>query len=676
MATGTLSADAAEAQETDAALEQTRAPATYAFQLRTITDELIIVDPDNSNAVTVVCFLGTECPLIQLYSHRLTVMANEYRSKGVRFIGVNSNIQDTPEDIRAFLQKHELSFPLVRDDDHAVADQYGAVRTPEVFVLDRHLKLQYQGRIDDQYAPGVARPSASRPDLRAAIDELLAGKTVSVPKTTAVGCIIGKRRSRDRSQATSDMAVTWCNQVTRVLQKHCLECHRPGEIGPFSMETLDDVAGWAETMLETIDDGRMPPWHADPQYGHFKNARLMPEADKKILRDWVAAGKPKGNEADLPPKAEFPQGWQLSREPDLVVPMRNKPYSIPAEGTVEYQYFVVDPGFTEDRWMTAAQVIPGNRTVVHHAIVFIRPPDGTPFRGVGWLTAYVPGQRTVEMPSGHGRRIPAGSKLVFQMHYTTNGSPQQDMTQVGLLFGQEDQMTHEVITVVGIDQEFEIPPNTPAHEVSGDVRWFPREGRLLAVAPHMHLRGKQFRLSAERDGASEMLLNVPRYDFNWQHAYEFSVAPDLSTIDRLRFTVTFDNSSENPFNPDPSQWVTWGDQTWEEMAVAFFEVAEPRKKNSAASSAPARPSETGSTNASGTVATGDQAADVEAAREKKIEQFVADFFARLDTNGDNIVLQSEAPVAVRSRFGRFDQNGDKKATREEVRTVAEERFPR
>lgn len=641
----------------------------YTFQLRTLDGVAVAVvdQPDSSIRGTVVCFLGTECPLVKLYSSRLSQLSERYATRGIRFVGINSNRQDTDEDIRLYLGEHSLSFPVVRDERNLVADQYGATRTPEVFLLDSQLKLRYHGRIDDQYAPGVTRSSASREDLREAIDQLLDGVPVSVAETEAVGCLIGKYRRTSTPAGSDHASVTYANQVSRMLQKHCLECHRAGEIGPFAMDSYQNVVGWADTMQETIDNGRMPPWHADPDHGSFRNARVMPESDKQILRDWIAAGMPKGNDDELPEPVQFADGWQLGREPDLVVAMSERSYAVPAEGTVEYQYFVVDPGFTEDRWVSAAQVIPGNRSVVHHAIVFIRPPDGSEFRGVGWLTAYVPGQRSFAMPPEHARRIPAGSKLVFQMHYTTNGSPQRDLTRVGMLFAPAEQISHQVITVVGIDQEFEIPPQVADHEVRGQVRWYPKQGRLLAVAPHMHVRGKQFQLYAERDDQSESLLFVPNYDFNWQHAYEFSTPLELSGIDRLKFRVVFDNSSQNPFNPDPTQWVTWGDQTWEEMAVAFLEVAEPLHP------APAQDQES----ATVVVATDDSETQAKKAaeRERKIEAFVDEFFDRLDVNRDGVVLRSEVPLAVRTHFRRYDQDNDNKASRDEVRKVAEGRFP-
>lgn len=636
---------------------------SMSFQLPSVTDGAAIsIEPDKAS-VTVICFLGTDCPLVKLYAPRLSGMANEFKDRQVRFFGVNSNRQDTLDDMKGFLTESELSFPLVRDEANVVADMFGAARTPEVFVLNRSLQVVYRGRIDDQYAPGINRPLVTRHDLREAITDVLAGRPVSVASTEPVGCMIGKiRRPVNGSSSTPAEAVTYSNQVSRVLQKHCIECHRSGDIGPFSLESYEEAVGWADTMLEVIDNGRMPPWHADPNHRAFANARSMPKEDKDLIRRWVETGAAEGDKSQLPAPQTYSTGWQLGRKPDLELPMRDRPYTIPAEGTVEYQYFVVDPQLTEEKWVTAAQVIPGNRSVVHHAIVFIRPPDDQPFRGVGWLTAYVPGQRMIPMPAGHARRVPAGSKFVFQMHYTTNGSVQEDLSTVGLTFTDRGTVTDEVITLIGLDQEFEIPPHAAQHPVSGKVRWMPKNGKLLAIAPHMHVRGKSFELRSETGGREETLLNVPLYDFNWQHSYILSEPLRLSDIDNLNFTATFDNSSENPFNPNPAEWVNWGDQTWEEMAVVFLEVSDPLvpKDDSSESSAVA----------SASIPDANKTSETEA----KIQAFVDEFFARLDKNGDGVVLRSEAPIAVRGKFSHYDHNGDNQVRPDEIRQLAEARF--
>ncbi len=247
---------------------------------------------------------------------------------------------------------------------------------------------------------------------------------------------------------------------------------------------------------------------------------------------------------------------------------------------------------------------------------------------------------------------------MFQQHYTPNGRVQDDLTKVGLLFCDESEVTHEVFTLVGIDQEFEIPPHAPAHEVKGRVRWFPRDGELLAIMPHMHLRGKSFRFVARSGGNDErVILHVPRYDFNWQHVYELSEALPLGTVDELDFSVTFDNSASNPFNPNPSEYVTWGDQTWEEMAVAFFEVSQPRNARSPSSN----------------VSPPDRRADEEL--NERVESFVTEFFARFDQNGDGWIERSEPPLSFRRfAFDRFDQDGDSRLSKEEIGNSARERM--
>ncbi|MEQ9409259.1 MAG: redoxin domain-containing protein [Fuerstiella sp.] len=639
---------------------------TLSFEARTISGERIQVAPrgasdDSTPQLTVVCFLGAECPMARIYGPRLTEIAAQFPAGQVQVIGIDSNRQDSFADIRDYVDELGISFPFVHDKDNLIADQFGASRTPEVFLLDRHLAVRYHGRIDDQYAPGINRSKPQRRDLLIAIQELLAGRAVSVPETTALGCLIGRVTKKTTIPPVQN-DITYSKHVVPVLQKHCVECHRAGEIGPFAMDSYGEVAGWADTMLETIDNGRMPPWHANPKYGRFQNARHMPESDRQILRDWVAGGLKPGDPARVPSPVEVVDGWQLQRQPDLVLDMRDRPYLVPKDGVVEYQYFVVDPGFTQDKWVTGAQVVPGSRSVVHHAIVFVRPPDGERFRGVGWLSAYVPGQRMMPLPEGRARRIPAGSKLVFQMHYTPNGKPQQDLSRVGLVFTRDEDVTHEIFTLIALNQEFEIPPHAAEHPVRARVRSLPRQGELLAVTPHMHYRGTSFRLFSDPEDTS-ILLDVPNYDFNWQHTYAFAEPIPLAGLEQLRFEAVFNNSADNPFNPDADQWVTWGDQTWEEMAVAFFEVAEPRNAAKAAASVAV----TGSTDGPER----ERELKREREREQKINAWVTRALTRMDADNDGQISKDEAPIVVRHfNFRRFDLNGDDVATEEELREIA------
>ncbi len=619
------------------------------FSLPTTDGGSVSLSADVDVTLQVICFLGTECPLARVYGPRLQRMSDEYHSRGVRFLGINSNLQDSMEDLRRYVSEHDIRFPIAKDYDRSVAIQIKARRTPEVFVIDRGGIVCYSGRIDNQYQPGIARSEATQHDLRDAIDQLLAGHPVVHPRTEAVGCLISLPRERTASKSDSD--VTFCKQVIRVLQEHCVECHRDGEIGPFALDEYDEVVGWADMALEVIDQGRMPPWHADPRFGSFANARHMPDEAKQILHQWVESGTPYGSAADLPAKREYVQGWQLPAPPDVVLCMADEPFQVPADGTVEYQYFVVDPGFKEDKWVSAVEVVPGNRAVVHHCIAFIRPPDGADFRDIGLLSAYVPGQRSVDLPEGYARRIPARSKIVFQVHYTPTGKPETDLTRIGLVLADPDQVTHEVYALGGIEQDFEIPPQASNFTVSGRIRSFPENGLLLSIAPHMHLRGKSYQLTAESDTGNQTLLSVPQYDFNWQHSYELKNPLPLQSVRTLRFTATFDNSSNNPTNPDPTEYVTWGDQTWQEMAVTFISVAEPRVGNRKPVAADTMSAQ--------------QQQDRQAELTRQADAFADRYIARFDKNGDGSLASHELPDSVR-RWGNLDHNFDDHISRDEL----------
>jgi hypothetical protein len=599
----------------------------------------------------VFCFLGCECPVARFYATRLASLYREYNQQGIDFVGVMSNRHDSKEDVIRFATELSIPFPLILDSDQQIAKSLNASRTAEIVVLDSQSSIVYRGRVDDQMSPGVKRAAAKNEELRDLLAGITSGKKLSLPNTTPVGCLITFDR---KLESTSD--VSYCKDVAPIFYKHCYECHRAGDIGPFDIADFDEVKGWAEMIGEVVANRRMPPWHASAGHVPLRNQRSMQPDELETIQRWVAAGSPYGNKADLPELPSLRQGWLLAREPDLVVSMRNKPYNIPADGTVDYQYFVVDPKITEDKWVNAAQVIPGNAGVVHHAIVFIRPPDGEKFQGISWLTAFVPGQRPSAFPDGLARRIPAGSKLVFQMHYTPNGIEQTDLTKIGMTFVDPGTLTHEVSTIIGIDQSFEIAPNEANHMVSREVRLPSRDSILLAVSPHMHLRGKSFQLRAKgQDHKTSILLDVPQYDFNWQHTYEFESPLHTSQLDSLEFEVAFDNSVNNPFNPNPNEYVMWGDQTWEEMAVAFFEIATPlaskesepttRKGRNRESLAKNESSETGS-------------AALEWAKE---------YMRRFDKNGDGRVALSETNDLIRRySFNTIDKNGDGFLTSDEL----------
>jgi len=606
----------------------------------------------------VYAFLGCDCPVAKLYARRLEELQSRFATRGVQWVGVMSNPQDNVEDIRGFAKEIDFTFPMVKDADQSLAQSWKISRTAEVVLVNEQNEVLYRGRVDDQYAPGITRSKTTREDLANAISSSLDGKTPEIAVTEPVGCKIAYLTKSTPSDEPSSPSISYADSIAAIFNKHCTECHRQGEIGPFDITNTDELQGWSEMILETIDTGRMPPWHADPAHGSFKNSRSISREEIETVRQWVRAGAPLGDTSKLTPAKFADSGWRLGQEPDLVVPMNTKAYPIAASGTVDYQYFVVDPKITEDRWVASAQVIPGDPSVVHHAIVFIRPPDDAEFIGIGWLTAYVPGQMATRFPEGYARKIPAGSKFVFQMHYTPNGRPTSDLSKIGLRFVDEPTVTHEVFTVVGIDQDFEIPPGANNHSVTARVPRFPKDGELLAVSPHMHVRGKAFELRARRGEGSEILLNVPRYDFNWQHTYEWTDRISLADVDGLEFTATFDNSDANPTNPAPGEYVMWGDQTWEEMAVAFFEVSRPRNGDgNLQSRSIAQRSERD----------GDSMNKASNAPNQAAVKYAEDYLTKWDSNGDGIVSWEESPRVLRDfGFSRIDRNNDRQITREEL----------
>ncbi len=529
----------------------------------------------------VVLFVGVECPLVGQYMPRIAELATEYAKRGVRLVVVDANRQDSLAELTAFGQRHKLELPILKDPSGEVARQFGATRTPEAFVVDTAGRVRYHGRIDDQYGVGFHRPQPTRRDLALALDDLLADREVAVAETPAAGCFIGQTRSPKTTgadQPSSTETVTYSKHIAPILQNRCVECHRAGEVAPFALTEYEEVAGWAETIREVVDAGRMPPWFASPQYGEFHNAGHMPDDEKKLIAAWVDAGVPQGDPRDMPAPRTFTAGWGMP-EPDQIIPMSETPYHVPAEGVVDYQYYEVDPGWKEDKWISGSEARPGARSVVHHILVFIKRPNKVylPLLPGELISAYAPGMKpTVAEANDSALLAPAGSKIVFQVHYTPNGTPQDDISYLGVKFADESQVKREVRAGMAINLSFRIPPNTDDYEVTASYK-FRRDSLLIGVNPHMHLRGKTFRYEAfYPDGRREILMDCPQFDFNWQLGYQYLEPKPMPKGTRILCTATYDNSSGNVSNPDPSRTVTFGEQTWDEMMIGFFFASEDR----------------------------------------------------------------------------------------------------
>jgi thiol-disulfide isomerase/thioredoxin len=557
-----------------------------------------LVQETRDAKAVVVLFLGTECPVNNAYAPVLASLHETYGPKGVVFVAVNSNQQDDAAAVAKHAREFAIPFPVLKDAGATIADRFHAERTPEAFVLDGSMTVRYRGRIDDQFGIGVKRPKASRQDLVEAINDVLAGKTVAQPSTGAVGCPIS-RPARPKAP-TGGSSVTYCKEIAPLIQKHCQGCHRPGEIGPFPLMTFADAAAWSEAIREAATDGRMPPWHADPAHGKFANDRRLSDSERANLLAWIDQGCAEGRAADLPAPREYVTGWGIGK-PDEVITM-NKEVEVPARaprGGLAYKYILAGKPFTEDRWVRAAEVRPGNRAVVHHINVYVlRPgrkalPDGDELseklgkqlfedpsadkmKDIPELVSYTPGDQLFELPPGMAKFIPKGSRLVFELHYVPNGKPLTDRSSIGLTYAKEPPR-HEVFGGLAVNWMFLIPPNAADHKVTATFR-IDQDCVLLSMSPHMHLRGKSFdfRLLLP-DGKQETLLMVPKYDFGWQTNYILAEPRRVPKGSRLICTAHFDNSPANPNNPNPRALVTWGDQTWDEMMLGYFDyyLADP-----------------------------------------------------------------------------------------------------
>ena len=567
-----------------AADEAAKSPVGTAIQPLELPDYLGTTHKLPDNKLTVIAFIGVECPVARQYGERLAQLAAKYEKQGVAFLAIDSNQQDSLAEIAHFARESKIAFPVLKDAGNIVADQLGAQRTPEVFVIDAARKVRYWGRIDDQFGVGYARPRALTHFLAKALGELLAGSDVSQPEQPPVGCFIGRV-----SRAKPAGEIVYTKHVAKVLHQQCVRCHRPGEVAPFSLEKYEDVSAWSASIREVIADGRMPPWHANPEHGKFFNDARLLEADKKLVLQWIDNGCPQGNPADLPALPSFTAGWQIPK-PDVVYAMPQA-YEVPAKGTVEYQYFTIDPGWTEDKWIKAAEARPGNRAVTHHLILFFHPPGKEEWEPIeplfNSIVGFAPGLPPAIYPEGTYRRIPAGSKLIIQAHYTPNGTSQSDRSEVGLVLADLKEVKREMTVGAALNYQFLIPPGAKDHPLAAKFK-FEQDTLLYALTPHMHLRGKSFRFTAHYpDGRDEVLLDVPRYDFNWQNSYGLSEPKLLPSGTEILCDATFDNSTENLSNPNPSAPVLWGDQTWQEMMVGTwgmalaeqdFSVGPPRMK--------------------------------------------------------------------------------------------------
>lgn len=525
----------------------------------------------------VVAVTSTTCPVSGRYGPTLAALEREYAGRGVKFLWINPVATDTPESIRRWVKDQGVRGLYLRDTRGAFSSALGIRSTAEVFVLDAARTVQYRGAVDDQYGLGYSKAAPTRRYLVEALDSVLDRKGVEIPCTWVPGCDLDSA-----GPIAVARPVTYHTRISRILEQSCVPCHREGGIAPFALTSLADVVAHAGMIRKQVDRGAMPPWFAAPTAhgpSPWINDRSLPAADKADLLAWLEQGRPEGDSAQAPVPRKFPADWQLG-EPDVVVRIP-QPVDVPASGVLPYVNLEVPTGFDTDRWVQGWEIRPSAREVVHHVLVYVLPPekDGKPRKdrridGAGhYLAAYAPGYQAVSYPEGWAKFIPAGSTLHFQLHYTPNGKATRDQSALGLKFSKAPPR-HEV-RVAAISAPLDIPPGDPDFKVEGKLP-LPRAARLMSFMPHMHVRGKSYRYELETSGGdSRTLLDVPRYDFNWQLLYRLSEHVDLPAGSVLRGVARYDNSAGNPANPDPTRRVQWGEQTDDEMMLGYFEYYLP-----------------------------------------------------------------------------------------------------
>ncbi len=518
---------------------------------------------DPKAKVTVLALVSTTCPVSKRYVPELQRLAKTFSAQGVEFHFLTTTKTEDPTSLNLPGQVHA-------GENATLLAALGATCSTDTFVLDAAQTLVYRGAIDDQYGLGYSKPEPSQRYLVTALQALLSQQEIIHAATEAPGCALEVKPMEEPTDA-----ITYHNRVSRIIQANCLECHHQGGVAPFALETLDQVKAKAGMIRKVISSGAMPPWMAEPlpkaAHSLWERDRSLVSADRAALLAWLDHGKPEGAAAEAPLPRSPHKEWMIGT-PEVVYQIP-QPIAIKAEGIMPYQNVTVETLLKEDRWVQAWEVQPSAREVVHHVLVFVKPPDGKKkSHGDAYLAAFVPGNNYVSYPPGYGKYLPAGSRLRFQIHYTPNGTATTDQVKVGLKFTQGP--AAHVVEVIPVAQpKLRIPAGAANHAESATTP-VPVAVELLGFMPHMHVRGKSFRYDITLPtGETQNLLNIPRYDFNWQIAYRYQNPPILPAGSKIKAIGWYDNSTGNPANPDATRTVTWGEQTTDEMMIGYVEYA-------------------------------------------------------------------------------------------------------
>lgn len=523
-----------------------------------------------SGRAVVLFFTGVGCPVARKSAGKLLELKKQFGDDVTVWL-VDSELGSDREAVRKEAEELGLGdFPVLLDSKQAVAQALDVERTAETIVLDaKTWSPVYRGAIDDQLTEGAEKPAPTQKYVELALTAHLNGKAIETPRTTVRGCLI---TFGEANQANAP--VSYAKDVAPILQTHCVQCHRAGDIGPFAFSSYQTAKRKARMIEEVVLSQRMPPWHADPHFGKFANASELSTAETQTLLRWIKQGAPRDDGADpLAAATQESADWPLGT-PDYIVKLP-KPEEIPATGVLDYRHVKVDSPVKEDVWLAATVVRPGNRKVLHHAIVYAKfegsgnDLGGTGVKIAGWAPGRLPGR----LPEGTGMFLGKNAKFDIELHYTSVGTPETDQTEIGLYL-HRDKPRLAYKTGMALKLDFTIPPNEPEARTAATFK-FSKDSLVYTFTPHMHVRGSWMKYEARYpDGRRETLLSVPRFDFNWQTTYRLAEPLRVPAGTEIVCTGAFDNSPGNPSNPDPKKTVKWGQQSWDEMFIGYVGYAE------------------------------------------------------------------------------------------------------
>jgi peroxiredoxin len=512
------------------------------------------------------------CPISRSQAPAYKELQQQFAAKGVEFMMLNSATQDSREAIQKEAKEAGYDMPVLMDANQLVGESLGVQRTAEVYVINpKTWQVVYHGPVDDRSDYGGGQKKVEHRFAADALDSLLAGKPVQTASLASKGCLI------DFPAKAKPTKISYAHDVAPILEKNCVSCHQKGSIGPFSMDNYAMVKGFAPMIREVIRTDRMPPYNADPHVGKFSDNKNLSPQDAKTLVHWIEDGSPRGEGADpLAAKQHIAQEWPLGK-PDLVLEV--PAYTIPATGVVDYQRPYVKNPLTEGKWIRASTIKVEQRQGVHHLLTgYMKdiPTAGQTANESRWgssVGGYAVGAESEVAPTNVGTYLPAGGAIGMQAHYTPFGKEVVDHSKIGLYFYKAGETPKMVMhNSVVVDNSIVIPAGEARHKEIAYLE-FPHDALLYSAFPHAHYRGYASDLWIRYpDGKEKLLLSLPRYDFNWQRDYTFSEPVKVPAGSKLVVHFIYDNSKENPANPDSTKTVVWGDQSWEEMfytAVRF-----------------------------------------------------------------------------------------------------------